>query len=433
MRFIKTVINRAETARSREEHNQWTGGQYSILRALLGTYLFVHFAQLVPWGAEVFSRRGVLPEASASPLLYLFPNVLALCDAPIFVTALLLAATGLSVLLAVGWRDRVAAVWLWYVWACLLGRNPLIGNPGLPYIGLLLLVHACLPRAPYGSCERRGQNDPGSDWRMPQELYAVVWILMALGYSYSGFTKLVSPSWVNGTAFIHLLHNPLARPGAVRDVLLSLPPIFLQAATWSALIAELSFAPLALFRRLRPWLWGGMLAMHLGLIVLIDFADLSLGMVMLHLFTFDPGWLQPRDVKTGTMVFYDGHCGLCHRVVRWLIAEDRAGVIRFAPLDSETFRAVVPEAHRAQLPDSVIVQTPEGELLARSTAVLYLMQRLGGVWRALGWLGRAIPVTLRDRSYDAVARIRRRVFAAPTTACPLLPAHLRARFEQASA
>jgi hypothetical protein len=29
------------------------------------------------------------------------------------------------------------------------------------------------------------------------------------------------------------------------------------------------------------------LAMHVGLIVLIDFADLSLGMVMLHLFTFD--------------------------------------------------------------------------------------------------------------------------------------------------
>lgn len=432
MRFINTVINRAARAWPAGEHNQWTGGQYSIFRALLGAYLFVHFAQLVPWGAEVFSRGGVLPEASASPLLRLFPNVLALCDAPIFVTALLLAAAGLSLLLAIGWRDRIAAVLLWYVWACLFGRNPLIGNPGLPYIGLLLLVHACLPGAPYGSWERRGQNDPGADWRMPQELYAVVWILMALGYSYSGYTKLVSPSWVNGTAFIHVLNNPLARPGIVRDVLLWLPPMFLQAATWGALVAELSFAPLILCRRLRPWLWGGMLAMHLGLILLIDFADLSLGMVMLHLFTFDPGWLQPRGARAATMVFYDGHCGLCHRVVRWLIAEDRAGVMRFAPLDGETFRAAVSEAPRAELPDSVIVQTPGGELLARSTAVLYLMQRLGGVWRALGWLGGAIPVVLRDRAYDAVARVRRRMFAAPTAACPLLPAHLRARFEQVS-
>ncbi len=56
---------------------------------------------------------------------------------------------------------------------------------------------------------------------------------------------------------------------------------------------ELLFAPLALSRRLRPFLWAGMLAMHLGLMALIDFADLSFGMVILHLFTFDPGWIRP--------------------------------------------------------------------------------------------------------------------------------------------
>lgn len=433
MRFINEVIGRAWRALQPTRHNQWTGGQYSIFRALLGTYLFVHFAQLVPWGAELFSRRGVLPQASASPVLYLFPNVLALCDAPAFVTALLLAATGLSLLLAIGWRDRAAAVALWYVWACLFGRNPLIGNPGLPYVGLLLLVHACLPRAPYGSWERRGVSDPGGAWRMPQELFTVVWILMALGYSYSGYTKLISPSWLDGSGFAHVLNNPLARPGVVRDWLLALPPVLLQAATWGALAAELSFAPLALFRRLRPWLWGATLAMHLGLIALIDFADLSLGMVMLHLFTFDPGWMRPRGVPATTLVFYDGHCGLCHRVVRWLIAEDRAGVLRFAPLDGAAFREAVLTAPRTKLPDSVIVQTNDGTLLARSTAVLYLMQRLGGVWRMLGCAGAAIPVGLRDRAYDVVARIRWRLFAAPIAACPLLPAHLRARFEQTSA
>ncbi|MGH7213559.1 MAG: hypothetical protein ACREIT_02165 [Tepidisphaeraceae bacterium] len=34
--------------------------------------------------------------------------------------------------------------------------------------------------------------------------------------------------------------------------------------------------------------------MHLGLMVLIDFADLSLGMVMLHAFTFNPAWVKRR-------------------------------------------------------------------------------------------------------------------------------------------
>ncbi len=410
--------------------NQWTGGQYSVFRAIFGIYLFAHFAQLAPWGAEMFSNRGMLPDGAASPLLRLFPNVLALYDAPAFVTALLVFAAGASLLFAIGFYDRAAAIALWYALACLFGRNPLIANPGLPYVGLLLLAHACLPRAPYGSFERRGRVDPGSEWRMPQEIYLVVWVLMALGYSYSGYTKLISPSWVDGMALERILNNPLARPGVMRDALLALPQSFLDLATWGALALELLFAPLALSRKLRPWLWAAMLIMHLGLIALIDFADLSLGMVMLHLFTFDPGWVKPLRAKTAETVFYDGSCGLCHRAVRFLLAEDRRGqAFRFAPLDSDVFRATVAEERRAALPDSLIVLTVEGELLSRSSAVFYVMRRLGGIWRMVALIGRMIPVVWLNAVYDAVARMRFRLFRKPESSCPLLPGHLRSRFE----
>src|SRR5262249_39123064 len=155
---------------------------------------------------------------------------------------------------------------------------PLISNPGLPYVGWLLLAHACLPPAPYGSWAARGRADPGNGWQVPEGIFRVAWILMALGYTYSGYTKLVSPSWLDGTAIARVLDNPLARPGPVREAVLSLPGGVLRLMTWGALVAELSFAPLALVPRLRPWLWGLMALMHLNLIVLIDFADLSLGM-----------------------------------------------------------------------------------------------------------------------------------------------------------
>jgi predicted DCC family thiol-disulfide oxidoreductase YuxK len=378
----------------------------------------------------MFSNRGMLPDAAASPLLRLFPNILAVYDSPAFVMALLVFAAGASLLFAIGLYDRAAAIALWYALACLFGRNPLIANPSLPYVGLLLLAHACLPRAPYGSFERRGQIDPGAGWRAPQEIYLVVWILMALGYSYSGYTKLISPSWVDGTALGRVLDNPLALPGALRDALLALPPAFLRAATWGALALELLFAPLALSRKLRPWLWAAMLAMHIGLIALIDFADLSLGMVMLHLFTFDPGWVKPLRTKTAEMIFYDGRCGLCHRAVRFILAEDRRGeAFRFAPIGGEAFHAVVNEGRRAALPDSLVVLTVEGELLSRSAAVLYVMRRLGGMWRAVALIGQLIPGAWRDGVYDAVARMRYRLFRKPESACPLLPGHLRSRFE----
>jgi predicted DCC family thiol-disulfide oxidoreductase YuxK len=150
---------------------------------------------------------------------------------------------------------------------------------------------------------------------------------------------------------------------------------------------------------------------------------------MLHLFTFDPGWVRPRRAPATEMIFYDGHCGLCHRAVRFVLAEDSTGrTFRFAPLDSEAFRTAIPEASRARLPDSLIVLAADGTTLTRSSAVRHVMTRLGGLWRVAALLAGAVPVRLLDRAYDGIASIRGRLFAAPPQACPVVPKHLRERF-----
>jgi len=263
---------------------------------------------------------------------------------------------------------------------------------------------------------------------MPDGIFAVAWILMALGYTYSGVTKLVSPSWRDGTALAYVLDNPLARPSILRDVVLSLPPVLLRIATWGALAAELSFAPLALIPRVRSWIWTAMLLMHVSLMALLDFADLSLGMLMLQMFTFNPAWVRPRPVPATDLLFYDGNCGLCHRAVRFVLAEDSAAAFRFAPLDSDLFRSVIPAGKRNDLPDSFVILTVGGVVLTRSAAVRYLLARLGGIWRLVGGLAGLIPTRLRDVGYNAIARFRSRLFARPAAACPVLPVHLRDRF-----
>jgi predicted DCC family thiol-disulfide oxidoreductase YuxK len=328
-----------------------------------------------------------------------------------------------------GYHDRIAAFGLWYLWACLFGRNPLIANPSLPFVGWMLLAHLFLPAAPYGSWAARGRPDPGGGWFMPQAIYRVAWIVLALGYTFSGYTKLISPSWVDGTALARVLDNPLARPGWLREAVLASPAWMLRLGTWSALALELLFAPLALIRRVRPWLWAMMLLMHLSLIAFIDFADLSLSMVMVHFFTFDPSWIRPRRAGTAR-IFYDGHCGLCHRLVRFVLAEDRAGdAFRFAPLGGEAFLVDVSKADRQGLPDSVVIRTAKGDLLTRSAAVLYVFERLGGLWRLFAWTARAVPARCRDLVYNAIAAGRRGVFASPSESCPLMPKQYRARFD----
>lgn len=133
--------------------------------------------------------------------------------------------------------------------------------------------------------------------------------------------------------------------------------------------------------------------------------------------------------RTTDVLFYDGNCGLCHGLVKFVVARDREGALfRYAPLAGPTFEAVIPVAARGGLPDSVVVRTADARTLVRSAAVIHIGERLGGPWRRLARVASVLPRWLLDLGYDAVARVRTRLFARPEGSCPLLPAELRQRF-----
>lgn len=192
--------------------------------------------------------------------------------------------------LALGWRDRWAAGLSLWVLASLFAANPLIANPSLPHIGWLLLAHTLIPSAP---TLRRLLREPeaGARWRLPPQIFAAGWVVMALSYGFGGYTKLTAISWLDGSALSHVLSNPLARPSGLRLWLLEQPAL-LMMGTWSALALELGAPVLALSRRLRPWLWAALLGLQLGILGLIDFADLTWGMLVLQAWTFDPDWVR---------------------------------------------------------------------------------------------------------------------------------------------
>ena len=405
--------------------NGWTAGQYSFYRAIFGCYLVVHFCGLVVWAPELFSSAGVLANPWDSPLARLFPNILVVWDSPGFVQFFVILAAAMSVLFAIGLLDRVAALALWYSSTCLVDRNPLIGNPALPFLGWLLLAHALLPRTPYLSLSVRDRDEAVVRWRMPSELYAAAWLLMALGYTYSGLYKLGSLSWLDGSALTRILASPLARPGLLRDSLLHLPPDFLRFASWSVLVLEIGFAPLSLVRRLRRWIWSGMCALHLSLFLLVAFPDLTAGMLMVHLFTFDPSWVPARELSARENIFYDGSCGLCHWAVRFVIGEDVSErKFRFAPLRGRAFESLIPSGRQVGLPDSLVVLTAEGLILVRSGAAIHILRRLGGVWICIAGLLSLLPRQIADDAYDFVARSRYRFIRRTSQACLIIPPHL---------
>ena len=381
--------------------------QFSMFRMLCGLYLTVHFIQLLPYANELFGSAGVLGNARLNSLHGLFPNPLASVTWPQFPVVFVSILALVSMSFTIGLHRRTSAIILWFGWACLFNRNNLIANPGIPYVGLLLVLSVLVPPGePLVIRNRR----PSDAWHMPSAIFWGAWLLLALGYSYSGIWKLFSPSWIDGTALMHLLNNPLARPGAIRDILLQFPTL-LTILTWAALASEIMFLPLSLTRRGRlvAWLW--MMVMHLGIILVVDFADLTFGMLMVHLFTFDPKWLPAR--RTRAVVLYDGECGMCNGWVKFITREQSESRFDFAPLQSNTGRNLlrmhnVGEGYR----ESILVFEMEStgtRMYAKSSAVLRILTGLGGFWRILAPLA-IVPRSARNWLYDQVALRRHRLF-----------------------
>jgi predicted DCC family thiol-disulfide oxidoreductase YuxK len=393
-----------------------SGWQFAAFRIIFGAYLAWHFAALLPFGPELFSANGTLPSASLNLTYRAFPNLLAVADAPweirTFIALLFLAAIGL----AAGWRRRSCALLLWYGWACLFNRNNLISNPGVPYVGLLLIFCALVPSGEPLSLERRA--DP--EWRMPALVFWGAWFLLAAGYTYSGVWKLLSPSWQDGSALHHLLTNPLARPGVCRNVLLTLPPPILAVLGWLALAGELAALPLSLTRSGRLIAWTWMVVMHLGILSVVDFADLTLGMMMIHLFTFDPDWLRPR-VAWQPLLLFDGECALCHRAVRFFSSQDTHEVLRYAPLQGRLGRAILSRHDLLRTDSMVLVEnpsTPRERTFILSDAVLRTLTAIGGIWKLAGVASLA-PKPVRDRVYSLLASRRYSWFGRVGNSCAL--------------
>ena len=147
----------------------------------------------------------------------------------------------------------------------------------------------------------------------------------------------------------------------------------------------------------------------------------------------EPALLTPT-AQQAPLLLYDGDCALCSRSVKWVLARDPGGALRFAPLQGQTARPVLLRLGRdpdaPDLDTVLLVLDPGGpgeRALERSSAAVGLLRYLGGRWRVLGSLLWLVPRPLRNLGYRLVARNRKKLVAGPAT-CPVPPAGERKRF-----
>ncbi|MEO5960727.1 MAG: DCC1-like thiol-disulfide oxidoreductase family protein [Opitutaceae bacterium] len=115
------------------------------------------------------------------------------------------------------------------------------------------------------------------------------------------------------------------------------------------------------------------------------------------------------------VLLFDGDCGLCNAVVRFLIRRDRRARLRFAPLQSGVAQAYLQTQGLPTRDFDSIVFVPDwgnprrGAYLLRTDGALAALRELGGIWRVVASL-RVVPAPLRDPFYRLIARTRYALF-----------------------
>jgi predicted DCC family thiol-disulfide oxidoreductase YuxK len=125
------------------------------------------------------------------------------------------------------------------------------------------------------------------------------------------------------------------------------------------------------------------------------------------------------------VMYYDGECGLCATSVQWCLNRDRKGVLLFAPIQGDSYANIEDPSKPVDI--STMVIHDQGRLFIKSSAVLRMLQLIGGFWAMFGYLGMICPRFIRDVVYDFVAK-RRISWFGEAKFCQLPTPAQRARF-----
>ena len=109
------------------------------------------------------------------------------------------------------------------------------------------------------------------------------------------------------------------------------------------------------------------------------------------------------------IIVFDGHCALCSGWVSFVLRHDRAAAFRLLPAQTALGAALYRHYRLDPKDYETNILIADGDAFFKSESAIRMLERLGTPWSAARVL-RLLPVLLRDRLYDIVARNRLRWF-----------------------
>ena len=135
------------------------------------------------------------------------------------------------------------------------------------------------------------------------------------------------------------------------------------------------------------------------------------------------------------VIFVDGFCVMCNRIVWWLMQIDRRRRLSFATLQGTTAKQAFtenPDIERECAKTSTVIyvrcfDSDKPQIYMSSSAALKALWDIGGFWRLSAPL-LLVPAVIRDVAYQWIARNRYRWFGQKEDACLLPSSEDQSRF-----
>ena len=206
---------------------------------------------------------------------------------------LLLASLGTMV----GLKTRLSAAIAVLCLVVLQRGNSAIFNSGdllLRLVGIAVVLSPCGLRWSVDAAIDRRRGRVRSLLRAPFGM-RLLQLQLAVGYLLSAWTKTRGTTWEDGTAIARALRIEDLQRFVAPDWLLQ-QELALRLLTWSTLAFEATFIVLVWPRRLRLWVLGAGVLLHLSIDVFLDIGFFSLAVYVAYL-AFLPAELAERVLR----------------------------------------------------------------------------------------------------------------------------------------
>ncbi|BDI28160.1 hypothetical protein CCAX7_002110 [Capsulimonas corticalis] len=404
-------------------------GPQGLFRIVMGLLVLANAWILFPERVVWFSERGVLPTNFADNYQANYtpgPRVIHLLHhaSDAWLTAFFVIFILAAICMTVGLWTRPSLFLVALGLNAIHNRNPIVNTTGGDCVMLVMTIYLMLAQADAScSLDRLWRVLKGREGRVAPRI--VPWaqrlmqIQLSLVYACTAIAKLQGKSWQEGVAIYYPMHLPaFARfptPHVISDNL-----IMINLMTYAALGIELALATFVWVPRLRLYVLGLGVLLHLGIEYSLNIPLFSFLMIASYIpfltqedLSNFQNWLVRTIRLTPLKLVYDGECDFCRSALLVVRFFDVFGLVTFLDSRDPAQLALAPEVSAEDAEHAAIAVGPKGRAYPGFYAFREIIRRTPAFWLLTVFLYIPGVPQLGQSAYQWVTKNRSRLPVAP--------------------